>query len=82
VALKQNATWFGSLQALHQYGWDPRRIAKRRERIDLLTPANLKESCRKYFPLDRYSVLSLVPETTPAAEGKTNTGGKGKPGGD
>lgn len=61
VALKQNATWSGSLLAVHQYGWDPRRIAKRRERIDLLTTENLKESFRKYYPLDHYSVVTLLP---------------------
>ncbi len=68
VALKQNPTWTGSLQAVHMYGWDPKRIARRRERIDLLTPANLKETFRKYFPLDRYSVMTLLPET--GADGK------------
>ena len=78
VALKQNGTWTGSLQAVHTYGWDPRRIAKRRERIDLLTPENLKESFRKYFPLDRYTVLTLLPEVE--AGGKPGTGGAAKPG--
>ncbi len=78
VALKQNGTWTGSLQAVHMYGWDPRRIAKRRERIDLLTPEILKESFRKYYPLDRYTVLTLLPETE--AGGKANTGSGAKPG--
>ncbi len=79
VALKQNATWSGSLQAVHMYGFDPRRIAKRRERIDLLTPENLKDTFRKYYPLDRYTVLTLLPETE--AGGKAGTGGAPKPGG-
>jgi zinc protease len=79
VALKQNATWTGSLQAVHTYGWDPRRIAKRRERIDLLTPENLKETIRKYYPLDRYTVLTLLPE--PEAGGKASSGSTAKPGG-
>jgi zinc protease len=81
VALKQNATWTGSLQAVHQYGWDPRRIAKRRERIDLLTPGNLKETFLKYWPLDRYSVLTLLPEAGAGAGAKAGAEGKDKPGG-
>jgi predicted Zn-dependent peptidase len=79
VALKQNATWTGSLQAIHTYGWDPRRIAKRRERIDLLTPENLRASFRKYYPLDRYTVLTLLPELEAGA--KTAAEAKGKPAG-
>jgi len=79
VAMKQNATWTGSLQTVHMFGWDPRRIAKRRERIDLLTPENLKESFRKYYPLDRYTVLTLLPEM--GAAGDAKAGAKDKPGG-
>ena len=84
VALKQNAVWSGSLQAVHVYGWDPRRIAKRRERIDLLSPENLKASYRAYYPPDRYSVLTLVPEagaeTGSKAAPKPGAETKGKPG--
>jgi zinc protease len=79
IALKQNSVWTGSLQTVNTYGWDPRRIAKRRERIDLLTPENLRDTFRKYFPLENYSVLTLLPET--GAAGKSTTGGPGKPGG-
>ncbi|MGH7731193.1 MAG: M16 family metallopeptidase, partial [Candidatus Eiseniibacteriota bacterium] len=89
VAMKQNATWSGSLQTVHVFGWDPRRIAKRRERIDLLSPENLKESFRAYYPLDRYSVLTLLPQAEGGGkEGGAKEGGvkpgtevKGKPGG-
>jgi zinc protease len=77
VGMKQNGTWTGSLQTLNLFGWDPRRMAKRRERIDLLTPENLKESFRKYFPLDNYSVLTLLPETGAAGKGSAPTGGTG-----
>jgi hypothetical protein len=47
-------------------GWDPKRIMKRKERIDLLTTANLHDTYRKYFPADHYSVVRLVPATTKA----------------
>jgi zinc protease len=81
VALKQNAVWSGSLQAVHQYGWDPRRIAKRRERIDLLTPENLKASYRKYWPLDQYSVLTLVPQGGAGSDARTGAAAPTRPGG-
>ena len=82
VALKQNATWTGSLQAVHQYGWDPRRIAKRRERIDLLTPGNLKDTFLTYYPPDRYTVLTLLPEAGAESGAKAGGEAKGKPGSD
>jgi zinc protease len=72
VAMKQNGFWVGSLQTVNILGWDPRRIAKRRERIDLLTTENLKATFQKYFPLDHYSVVTLLPESaadTPRAPG-------------
>ncbi len=61
VALQQNGTWTGSILTCLQVGIDPRRIAHRRERIDLLTAENLRETLRKYFPLDRRTVISLLP---------------------
>jgi len=66
TSMKQNGFWTGSMQTVSLLGWDPKRIAKRRERIDLLTPALLHESYRKYFPADHYSVVRLEPETTKA----------------
>ena len=83
VSSKQNAYWTGSLQTIDLYGWDPRRIAKRRERIDLLTPANIQETFRKYFPLDHYSVMSLLPQPGAAPKGDAGAAaGKGKAGED
>jgi len=63
VALQQNGTWTGSILTALQFGIDPRRIAHRRERIDLLTTENLRDTFRKYFPADRRTVISLLPET-------------------
>jgi len=63
TSMKQNNYWTGSLQTTSLLGWDPRRIGKRKERIDLLTQANLLETYRKYFPADHYSVVRLAPET-------------------
>jgi len=70
VALKENSFWIGSLQTVHLLGWDPLRILKRRERIDLLTPENLRATFVKYFPLDRHTVITLLPETGAGGGGK------------
>jgi zinc protease len=67
TALKQNAYWVNSLQAMHQLGRDARKIPQRVDRPDTLTPENLHESFRRHFPADRYTVVSLMPEDTPAA---------------
>ena len=64
--MKQNGFWTGSLQNNDLMGWDPLRIMKRKERIDLLTTALLHDTYRKYFPPDHYSVVRLEPETTKA----------------
>src|SRR5262249_57903534 len=71
--LKQNNFWTGSLQTVNVLGWDARRIAKRKERIDLLTQANLHDTYRKYFPADPYSIVRLAPETH-ATPPRTPTG--------
>ncbi len=62
TSLRENGYWLGALQVVNRLGWDPRRIASRRERIDRLTTADLRETFRKYFPLDRYTVITLLPE--------------------
>jgi zinc protease len=61
VAEKENGTWLGLLQNFHAFGWDPLRILHRRERIDRLTRENLRATFAKYFPLDRYTVITLLP---------------------
>jgi zinc protease len=62
TAMKQNAFWVGSLQTVHMLGWDPLSITRRQERIEKLTPEVLHEMFRKYFPLDRHTVVTLKPE--------------------
>jgi zinc protease len=66
TSLKQNGFWTGALQISNVLGWDPKRIAKRKERIDLLTTDNLHDTYKKYFPTDHYSVVRLAPEITQA----------------
>ena len=60
---KQNSYWIGSMQTVHMLGWDPIGITRREYRIKKLSPEVLHESFKKYFPLDRYTVVTLKPDT-------------------
>ena len=52
----------GRLQSARLLGRDPLPILSRLQRIDAVTPAVLHETFKKYFPADRYTVVTLVPE--------------------
>ena len=43
-------------------GRDPGEILTRVERINAVTPAVVQEAFKKYFPLDRHTVVTLMPE--------------------
>ena len=60
--LRENGFWLGRLQSSKLLGRDPMLILKRMERIDAVTPANLHEVFKKYFPRDRYTIVTLMPE--------------------
>jgi zinc protease len=62
TSMKQNAYWLGRLQTVHMMSGDPHEILTRSERIDAVTPALLQEIFKKYFPLDRYTAVTLMPE--------------------
>ena len=62
TALRQNGYWLGRLQGVHLLGGDPRDILTREARIQAVTSSVLREIFRQYFPLDRYTVVTLVPE--------------------
>ena len=65
TARRQNSYWIGSLQTVHMLGWDPIGITRREERIQKLSPQVLHEIFKKYFPLERHTVVTLKPETAP-----------------
>ena len=67
TALKQNPYWLGSLQTVHMLGWDPASIARRMQRVELITRDSLRGAFTRYFPLDRYTAVSLFPEKPAAA---------------
>jgi zinc protease len=65
TSLRQNGYWLNSLQAMHLLERDPKRILTRIERAESLTPDNVHSVVRKYFPQDRYAVVTLMPENVP-----------------
>jgi zinc protease len=64
TSFRQNGYWLSSLETLHLLGWDPQRITKRFERAEMLTKENIHDALRKYFPADRYTVVTLMPEAS------------------
>lgn len=62
TSARQNQYWLGSMQTVHMLGWDAAGIARRLERTNALTVPVLHETIKKYFPLDRYVVVTLKPE--------------------
>jgi zinc protease len=62
TAARQNQYWMGSLQTVHMLGWDPLSITRREQRIKNLSPQVLHEMFKKYFPVERHTVVMLRPE--------------------
>jgi zinc protease len=61
TALKQNGYWLRRLASMQMLGQNPEEIPRRAERIDAVTPEALKEAFRRYFPMERYTAVTLVP---------------------
>jgi zinc protease len=61
-AMRQNGYWLNSMQTVHLLGWDVRSIAKRLDRTASLTRENIHAAARKYFPENRYTVVTLLPQ--------------------
>ncbi len=60
--LTQNAYWLRRLASVHMLGQDPGEILRRPERIDAVTPELLQSVFRRYFPMDRFTAVTMVPE--------------------
>jgi zinc protease len=60
--LRENGYWLARLQSSKLLDRDPLLILKRLDRIDAVTPPILHEAFKKYFPKDRYTVVTLLPE--------------------
>jgi zinc protease len=62
TAVKQNGFWLGRLQSSKLLGRDPLLILQRQQRIESVTAANIQETFRKYYPMERFTVVTLVPQ--------------------
>jgi zinc protease len=65
TSFKTNNYWLNALQTAHLLGRDPRTIPQRIARAESLTKANIHEMFKKYFPPNRHTVVTLMPETMP-----------------
>ncbi|MBK5298153.1 MAG: insulinase family protein, partial [Vicinamibacteria bacterium] len=65
TSLKQNGYWLGGLQTLITLQRDPALLSSSGDRIETITPERLKAAYQKYYPMNRYTVATLVPD--PAA---------------
>jgi zinc protease len=62
TALRQNPYWLQRMRTVHMLGRDPAEIQTRIERINSITPGVVQDAFKRFFPLDRYTVVTLVPE--------------------
>jgi hypothetical protein len=52
---------------MHLLDRDARRILERTARAESLTRENVHAALQKYFPIDRHTVVTLMPEASGAA---------------
>jgi zinc protease len=62
TALKQNNYWMARLTTVHLIGGNPSDIPTRIPRIEALTVPVIQETFKKYFPMDRYTIVTLMPQ--------------------
>jgi zinc protease len=62
TSLKQNGYWMRRLQSIHLLGRNPSEILTRPGRIAAITQAGVQEAFKTYFPMDRYTIVTLMPE--------------------
>jgi zinc protease len=60
--LKQNGYWLRRLATLTMLNQDPTQILRRPDRISAVTPELLRDVFRRDFPMDRFTVVTLVPQ--------------------
>lgn len=65
TSLKQNGYWLGELQTSITLQRDPALLSSSGDRIETITPERLKAAYQKYYPMNRYTVATLLPD--PAA---------------
>jgi zinc protease len=63
TSLRENGYWLRRMSSIRLLGGELGDIVNRTERIDSITPQVLQDVFRRDFPLDRYTVVTLMPET-------------------
>ena len=61
TSLRTNNYWLGRFQAVNMWKQDPLIIGKRVDRIDTLTPGTVQDAFKKYFPVNRRTIVTLMP---------------------
>ena len=64
TALSQNAYWMSALQRAALLGRDPAGIPGALDVVNGLTAVALREAVRRYLPLERHTVVTLLPAST------------------
>jgi zinc protease len=62
TALRENGYWLRRMSSIRLLDGNLVDIANRHERIDSISAERLKEVFRTSFPLERYTVVTLMPE--------------------
>lgn len=63
TGMRQNGYWLARLQAAKLLDRDPVvQMLERDDRIRAVTAADVKAMYEKYFPMDRYTIVTLLPE--------------------
>ena len=62
VNLKQNGWWLNSLRFSYVNGGDPQGILRYPGLVDSLTAAAIQQAARKYFDMNNYVKVVLLPE--------------------
>ena len=68
--LKENQFWLTTLERDYWYGQDPVKILNYREAINDLSIEQLKETANKYFDMNNYAKIVLMPESKATESGK------------
>jgi zinc protease len=62
TSLRENGYWLRRMSSIRLLDGNLSDIVNRNERIDSITPSILQDVFKKDFPLDRYTIVTLVPE--------------------
>ena len=62
TSARNNSYWVNSMRTVHALGWDVAGIARRQERTESLSRDNVHAAFTRFFPPDRYTQVTLLPE--------------------